>query len=85
MADFIRRTYYFKLTGKKVWYFKVDRFDFDEKTDCLFLTYLPKDLSLPLTKVLLEKFIQTQMTEYGLKYEELNEDEIERLKLLYEK
>lgn len=84
MAEFMKKTYYFKLEGNKVYYFKVDKFVFDEKTDFLFLTYLPKDLSLPMTTALLEKFIQNQMREHGVTYHDMSDDEIEKVKLLYE-
>lgn len=83
MADFSKKTYYFKLTGRKVYYFKVDRFDFAD-TELCFLTCLNNNAQVPLTKGTLESTINKYMTDHGLKYEDLNNDEIEKVKLFYE-
>ena len=83
MAEFEKKTYYFKLTGRKVYYFKVDRFDFIDANLC-FLTCLNNNAQVPLTRGLLESTINKYMTEHGLKYEDLKNDEIEKVKLFYE-
>lgn len=84
MAEFVKKTYYFKLVGKKTWFFRVDSFEFSLEDQLITLTMLGYNVQETLSKGMLEKKLNELMTEYSLKYVEVESDELEKLKLFYE-
>lgn len=83
MAEFSSKTYYFKLTKEKSIFFKVDKFEVAD-TSLFFVTCLNNGHSFPVTREGLEKTINGWMTNYGAIYSELNEEETEKVKLIYD-
>lgn len=85
VADFSKKTYYFKLTGKRSYFFKVEEFTFTTQDSIIYIWNYNAKLGFPTTKENLEKFLSRYMLDKGMKYEEItNQQEIEAIKLLYE-
>lgn len=86
MADFTKRTYYFKLVGKINYVFRVDYFGFSEKESIVIGYFYNSKTSIPFTEIdKFNQYIEELSKKYGLKYVEItDENEIESIKLLYE-
>lgn len=75
---------YFKLVGKKTWYFRISALTNTEDQDYQCLKFYNSNRSVKAHKTEVERIINYLMTDYSLKYEILTEQEVESIKLLYE-
>lgn len=78
---------YFKLVGKKEWFFKLNLMSLkgvESRNDIAVLKCYNAKIEQAMGEMEAEAFINKLMVNHGLKYVELSEDEVELLKLLYE-